>query len=235
MIINSGKVALSPSIRTQQSGPPSTQTPIQRPREGLASGIDKLAETVMDTGFFAFNEVAEVAKNDPALALRYGATTISEKLLEGVGQNVRDGFGKAIIPTIRLSILGANAYRMNRTFKDPGSHLLEKGLDVARVATDILGFAGSILKYVMPSKAALGDTLVGISYAADTVSHSARLLTHGAQRVTVWKKALAERKEAKAKHPTGQQPVTEPAPGPVAMTAAQAFGSNVPSVLLQQS
>lgn len=200
MNILSANTALPATVRAQQiATPPANQGPIQRPHDTFVSGIEKLGETLMDTGFFAFNEIAEVGKNDPALALRYGATSISEKLLEGVGSPVRDGFGVAIVPTIRLAILGANAYKLNHTFKDPGSNLAEKGLDVARVATDLLGFAGSVLKYAMPSKAALGDTLVGISYAADTVSHSVRLMTHGATRVNVWKKQLAERKAERAK------------------------------------
>ena len=204
MIINSS-AGLLPSALRKAADPKSPESPIETPHNSFST----LGEAIVDTSFFAFNELVEVGKNDPALALRYGATTISEKLLEGTGNSVREGFGQAIIPTIRLSILGANAYKARSTFMDPTAHWAEKSLDTVRVATDLVGLAGSVMKWVMPSKAALGDTLVGFSYAADTVSHSIRLMTHGSDRVAVWKKAIAERKAAKAKEP-GKKVEVEP-------------------------
>lgn len=204
MIINSGATVISPTVRTEPKPAPQQVATQAAPRSGFETFID----SAVDISFFAANELVEVGKNDPALALRYGATSISNKLLEGTGPAVREGFGSAIIPTIRLSILGANAYRLNTTLKDPRSNLLEKGLDIARVATDLVGLAGSVLKYAMPSKAALGDAMVGFSYAADSVSHSARLVTHGADRSVAWKKAINERRAAKkaAQHPVAPPP-----------------------------
>ncbi len=203
MNISSASHALPTYLR-----PASAQTaPGVSPGSPKESILTRLGEMTVDTAFFAANEIAELGKNDPALAMRYGATTISEKLLEGTGDNVRPAFNQAIIPTIRLAILGANIYRANETFKDPGSNLVEKGLDVARVATDLAGLAGSVMQFVLPAQAALGDTLVGVSYAADSVSHSIRGVLHGADRVKVWKKQLAEKKAAKAKAET---PITPP-------------------------
>lgn len=196
MIINSSAGLLPSTLRKSAVDPKSPESPIEAPRSSFAT----LGEAILDTSFFAMNEIVEVGKNDPALALRYGATTISEKLLEGTGSSIREGFGKAIIPTIRFSILGANAIKVRDTFKDPTAHWAEKGLDSMRVATDLVGLAGSLVKYVMPSKAALGDSMVGFSYAADSVSHAIRLMTHGADRVAVWKKAIAERKAKKVEN-----------------------------------
>lgn len=220
MNIASSHGAVSPTLvrKADSSKPPAGQSPIQNPR----SGIGALADVLIDTSFFAFNELTELGKNDPALALRYGATSISEKLLEGTGSTIREGFGQFIIPTIRLSIAGANAFRLNNTFKDPNAHWSEKGLDSLRVATDLVGLAGSVMKWVMPSKAALGDSLVGFSYAADSVSHSIRLMTHGADRVAVWKKQLAEKKAA-AKEPA-KEPVKEVEAIAAAPTTTEAPG-----------
>ena len=195
MIINSSAGLLPSSLR-KATDPKSPESPVEAPRGSFST----LGEAIVDTSFFAMNEIVEIGKNDPALALRYGATTISEKLLEGTGSSIREGFGKAIIPTIRFSILGANAIKARDTFKDPTAHWAEKGLDSMRVATDLVGLAGSLMKYVMPSKAALGDSMVGFSYAADSVSHAIRLMTHGADRVAVWKKAIAERKAKKVEN-----------------------------------
>lgn len=211
MIINSS-AALLPTSPRKAADPKPPESPIEAPRGGIAA----FGEAILDTAVFATNELVEVGKNDPALALRYGATSISEKLLEGTGNSVREGFGKAIIPTIRLSILGANALRAKDTFKDPTAHWAEKGLDTVRVATDLVGLAGSVMRWVVPAKAALGDSLVGFSYAADSVSHAIRLMTHGADRVAVWKKAIAERRAAKTKkleiEPIAAAPQTTQAP-----------------------
>lgn len=176
-----------------QASPPVAQAEEFNPPPASGGGV---FDGLVDAGYFAMNEIVEVGRNDPALALRYGATSLSEQLLTGVADPVRQGFGAAIIPTIRLSILAADGYRTRRTFMDPTSHWAEKAFDVARMATDVMGLAGSVMKYAWPAKAALGDTLVGASYAADAVSHSVRAMTHGADRVNVWKKKLEERREA---------------------------------------
>lgn len=230
MLINSGTQSLPTTVRAE-ARPPAKQGPVDGPRNTLQT----VADAVIDTTYFTFNELVEVGKNDPALALRYGATSISEKLLQGTDNGVREGFGLAIVPTIRLSILGANAYRLNSTFKDPTAGLFEKGLDVARVATDLVGLAGSVLKYVMPSKAALGDTLVGVSYAADTVSHSMRAMTHGVERVTVWKKQITERKAARAKENSEVTPPAAPAPSAIPVgepIAVRPLDTSTPGYLL---
>jgi hypothetical protein len=187
-------LAKLPSVLRKPDGLPSEGQAQPSPRSGVFDGI-------ADAGYFAFSELVEVGRNDPALALRYGATTLSEQLLTGVGDNVRQGFSSAIIPIIRMSILAADGYRLNRTFKDPTSHWSEKAFDLARVGTDVIGLAGSVMKYAWPAQAALGDSMVGFSYAADSISHSVRGMTHGAERVTVWKKLLEQRKEARRSQP----------------------------------
>lgn len=188
-----------------QASVPAAQAEEFNPPPASGGGV---FDGLVDAGYFAMNEIVEVGRNDPALALRYGATSLSEQLLTGVADPVRQGFGAAIIPTIRLSILAANGYRTRRTFADPTAHWAEKAFDLTRLATDVMGLAGSVMKYAWPAKAALGDTLVGASYAADAVSHSVRAMTHGADRVNVWKKQLAERREA------NRRKALPPAPAP---------------------
>ena len=207
MNIRTGTTARTPLVR-EQAAPLKPQPGIGTPvPEDPRGPFESVADAVIDTGYFAFSEIVEAGKNDPALALRYGATTLAEQILTGVSENVRAGFAAAIIPTIRLSVLAANGYRANSTIKDPTAHWAEKAFDLARVGTDVVGLAGSVLKYAWPGKAALGDTLVGVSYAADAVSHSVRLMTHGAERGLVWKKQIAERKAARVKSPQAQPPV----------------------------
>lgn len=205
MNIRSALSGVSPAVR----GPASRESALtdQAVEAAPSAPLNGLVDGLMDVGFFAFNELVEVGKNDPALALRYGATSMSDQLLQGVGENVRQGFNAAIIPTIRMSILAANSYRAKRTFTDSSSHLAEKAFDAARVATDVIGLAGSVMKYAFPERAALGDTLVGISYAADAVSHSVRGMTHGASRAVTWKKMLEARKESSRKKELPAAPV----------------------------
>lgn len=233
MLINQASKSLPITVRAATA--PVPQAPGAKPGSngGFVGAFEKVTEAVTDTAVFAFNELTELGKDDPALALRYGATSMSDKLLEGVPQSIRSTFTDAIVPTIRASLLVANVYRANHTFHNPGSHWAEKTLDVARIATDTLGLVGSVLKYALPAKAGLGETLVGVAYAADTVSHSVRLISHGAARVKVWKHMVAERKAEKA----SKDPSPTPAPkieaassplGPAILNSTQA-----PSSLLQ--
>lgn len=209
MLINNAARALPPTVRESIKSEPSSAA--SAPSGGFAHAMSEVADIVVNSTVFAFNEAVEIGKDDPALALRYGATTISDKLLEGVGPEIRTTFSDAIIPTIRTSLLAANIYRAKTTFSNPTSNWMEKSMDVARIATDTLGLVGSVLKYAMPAKAGLGETLVGVAYAADTVSHAARLLTHGKDRVKVWKQLAAERKaEKKAENEKNRRSTSDP-------------------------
>lgn len=178
----------SENPKNQKGDQPGDQ-PQPMPVDGFSRGLNTTYNLLKNTGMFAFGELAEASKNDPALGMRLFATTVSDKLLEGVDDGVRGGFEKAIVPTIRAGLLGLNGYRAFRTFKDPNAHWASKGLDALRVCTDLVGLAGGVLKVASPAHAALGETLMGYAYAADTVSHAIRTLEHGSDRLKVWQAA----------------------------------------------
>lgn len=176
------KLAEGPGKGDQDEQPGGDQPGDQQPIDGFSRGLTTTFNLLKNTGMFAFGELAEAAKNDPALGMRLFATTVSDKLLEGVDDGVRGGFDKAIVPTIRAGLLGLNGYRAFRTFKDPNAHIAQKGLDALRVATDMVGLAGGLIKVFSPAHAGVGETMMGAAYAADTVSHAIRAGEHGYDR-----------------------------------------------------
>lgn len=173
----------------------SSKTRHRKPREGdvpppdpppQKGALETTWGLLRDTGLFLGREVAEAGKNDPALGMRLFATTVSDKLLEGVDDGVRESFDSAIVPTLRFGLLGLNSYRLSQTWKNPGASAAIKGLDVLRVATDLVGLAGGVMRVAVPAHAALGEKMVGFAYAADTLSHAIRMLEHGGDRLKVW-------------------------------------------------
>lgn len=145
---------------------------------------------------FALNEVTEASKNDPALAMRISATALTDTLLKKVNTPIKDSFEATVVPVVRGGILALNTVRAAQTFKDPGSTKLDKFMDVGRVASDLVGFAGGVAVLVGSKYADIGRTLMGFSYAVDAVSHAYRGLDHASKRINVWKTQLEEAKQA---------------------------------------
>ena len=184
---------------------------------------------------FAINELTEASKNDPALAMRISATALSDTLLNKVNTPIKDSFAKSVVPVVRGGILALNAVRCHQTFKDPTSTNLDKAMDVGRVVSDLVGFAGGLAVLSMPQHAELGRNLMGFSYAVDAVSHAYRGLGHAGRRITVWQNKLEEAKRAEEerqqKQGQGANPPADPTPpadpqmevtikGPASVTAA---------------
>ena len=157
---------------------------------------------------FALNEVGEAAKNDPALAMRMAATSLSDSLLKKVNDPIKDSFDATVVPVVRGGILALNGVRAVQTFKDPDSTGLDKFMDVTRVASDLVGFVGGLAVLTSAAHADLGRSLMGFSYAVDAVSHAYRGLNHGAKRIKVWQRQLDELKEENKQKP--QEPPQNP-------------------------
>jgi hypothetical protein len=141
----------------------------------------------------AVYESGAVLQNDPTLAVRQFATTTSEWMNRGYAGTDQAAWLPFIGAGARTLILGADVLRAKRTFSTETS-LLEKSLDVARVATDLAGVAGAVLRVVSSEHAALGTTLMGIAQGADLISHGARFGMHSAPRVRTWLKDHEDKK-----------------------------------------
>lgn len=145
--------------------------------------------------FVVAREAGEAAKNDPALALRVSATSLQDTLMTGVvNDSVKTGMSTTIVPLMRGALLAMNTVRCMETFKDPTSSKFDKGMDALRVATDLVGFAGGLAMLFTPAYAGLGAQLVGVSYAADLISHGYRGIQHVGRRIKYWEAKLAEDK-----------------------------------------
>ena len=158
--------------------------------------IRSTGHTLATGAMFALRETSEAAKNDPALAMRIAATSLTDTLLNKVNSPIKDSFNETVVPVVRGGILALNAARCVQTFKNPQSSGFEKFMDVTRVASDLVGFAGGIAVLASSAHADLGRTLMGFSYAVDAVSHAYRGLGHASKRIAVWNTKLEEAKQA---------------------------------------
>lgn len=167
--------------------------------------------TIKDVGrgvFVVAREASEAAKNDPALALRVGATGLQNTLMTGVvNDTVKLNMSTTVVPLMRGALLALNVKRCSDTFKDPGANGFDKGMDALRVATDLVGFAGGLAMLFAPAGfAQVGAQMVGVAYAADLISHAYRGITHAGNRIKYWEAKLAE--EGTPPKPPAQPTVT---------------------------
>lgn len=155
-------------------------------------------------------EATEAAKNDPALALRVGATGLQNTLMTGVvNDTVKLEMSSTIVPLMRGALLALNVARCAETFKDPAATRFDKGMDALRVATDLVGFAGGLAMLFAPAGyAQAGAQMVGVAYAADLISHAYRGIQHADRRIKYWEAKLQEEPQPPAKPPAQQVPPT---------------------------
>ena len=147
-------------------------------------------------------ESTAVLQNDPALAVREFATRVHEGASRGYGSSDLQAWAPYVGVGARTLIFGANVLRAKDSLKDQTAGLLEKSLDVVRVATDLAGVAGAVMRVVSPEWAPLGTKLMGIAQSADLVSHGARFGFHAAPRVKNYLK-VREDKRAKERAAAG--------------------------------
>ena len=177
------------SIRSTQAPKPPAQQhecpPCKEPKEE-ESFLAKTADLLVTGTKNTLNEGVLAAKNDPALAMRMAATTLSDTLLKKVDAPVKAGFEKTIVPVMRFALLGGNTFRAVKTFSDPNSKRLDKVIDATVVASDLAGAIGGIAMLTGSKYAGVGETVMGLSYAVDAVTHAYRTLNHAGDRIKFW-------------------------------------------------
>ena len=167
--------------------------------------IRKTGQVLATGTMFVLSEAGEAAKNDPALATRMAATSLTDTLLNKVNTPIKDSFAETVVPVVRGGILALNAVRCHQTFKSAESTGLDKFMDAGRVISDVAGFAGGIMALASPGHAALGRSLMGFSYAVDAVSHAYRGLGHAGKRIAVWNHKLEQMKDAERQREQDQK------------------------------
>ena len=174
-------------------------------------------------------ESAAVLQNDPALAVREAATGMNEMFSRGYDSPTVQSWGPKIGVGARTLILGANVFRLQKTFSNQTASLLEKSMDVARIATDLVGLAGAGLRAISPEHAALGSAMLGWSQAADIVSHGARFGMHSAPRMKAWLKFHDEQRAVEKERQ--RERLGLPAE-PIAPPAVTSVAQNLPGASL---
>ncbi len=190
MLIRSG-VPDTAYLRT--SRPQAEPAVSAKPGDSGGAGGRMLDMVTNGIGTLVYEGTA-VLQNDPALAVREFATRVHEGASRGYGSSDLQAWAPYVGVGARTLIMGANVMRAQSTIKDKTAGLLEKSLDVIRVATDLAGVAGAVMRVVSPEWAPLGTKLMGIAQSADLVSHGARFGLHAAPRVKNFLKAQEDKK-----------------------------------------
>lgn len=135
------------------------------------------------------NETILMAKNDPALAFRAAATTLTNTgpLLTGIGTAIKVGFEASMPVAMRGALLAGNAYRAVTTFTNANSSKIERTIDAGVVINHAIGLAGGVAMLAASGPVAVaGAAILGFSYAVDALTHAYRGMNHVGKRVELW-------------------------------------------------
>ena len=134
---------------------------------GFRSGVRSMTE-----------EVSTVVDNDPAFMLRNAATVVKTQVYNGIPSDLQQIADKAFIPFVRGAALALDSARTIKTFKNPDASWLDKGMDGAHVACDVVGLVGAVAPMIFPPLAPYADKLLAVGFAGDIVSYSYRGLQY---------------------------------------------------------
>ena len=124
------------------------------------------------------DEVATVVDNDPAFMLRNAATVVKTQVYNGIPAELQTIADKAFIPFVRGAALALDGARTFKTWKNPDSSWLDRGMDTTHVACDVAGLVGAVAPMVFPALAPYADKLLAVGFAGDIVSYSYRGLQY---------------------------------------------------------
>lgn len=153
-----------------------------RPLVSITSEGPSVAERVIG-GFrvgvrSVTEEVSTVVDNDPAFMLRNAATVVKTQVYNGIPSELQTIADKAFIPFVRGAALALDSARTVKTWKNPDATWVDKGMDSAHVACDVVGLVGAVAPMIFPSLAPYADKLLAVGFAGDIVSYSYRGLQY---------------------------------------------------------
>lgn len=123
-------------------------------------------------------EVSTVVDNDPAFMLRNAATVVKTQVYNGIPSDLQTIADKAFIPFVRGAALALDSARTIKTWKNPDATWVDKGMDTAHVACDVVGLVGAVAPMIFPPLAPYADKLLAVGFAGDIVSYSYRGLQY---------------------------------------------------------
>ena len=128
------------------------------------------------------SEVATVVNNDPAFMLRNAATAVKTQVYSNVPSTIQEVADKALIPFARVASLALDGHRAYQTWTDKESSWVDRGIDTAHVACDLVGVVGAVGPFIFPSLAPHANTMLAVGFAGDIVSYSYRGLQYFTRR-----------------------------------------------------
>ena len=149
-----------------------------------------LAQRMLDGGAQimtkASQEVVRVMDADPAFAFKSTARAAQEGVLNNLDSNVKKTIDPFILPVLRTGMPAMDSKRAISTWRNKDASKWEKGIDIAHVATDVVGLVGAVGRagWVPMISESMGNTMTGIGLVGDLAAvtfHAMGYLTERGQ------------------------------------------------------
>ena len=189
-----------------------------------------LAQRVLDGGAQimqrASQEVVRVMDADPAFAFKSTAEAVQTRVVSNLDRGTADTIKPFVLPVIRGGMLAMDTKRAIGTYRNKDASIWEKGVDIAHVATDVVGLAGAVgqngwLPFLSTQTAGI---MTGVGLVGDLAAvtfHAMGYLTERGQvnldsMDQIFSSKAAKREAAKAARQAEQQEKQQPPTPPQA-------------------
>ena len=147
-----------------------------------------LAQKVLDGGSRilanASQEVVRIMDADPAFAFKSTAEAVQTRVVANLDANTKKTIEPFILPVLRGGMLAMDTKRAISTYQNKDASVWEKTVDIAHVATDVVGLVGAVGANWIPAIQPYAGTMTGIGLVGDLASvtfHAMGYLTERGQ------------------------------------------------------
>lgn len=130
----------------------------------------------------AAEEASKVVQADPAFAFKESALGVKTQVYSGLPKGVQDVAETAFLPMLRTVALVLDTKKAMDTFKNKDAPLVDRVVDGAHVATDVVGLVGALGDKFIPALAPFAPAMTAIGLAGDIAAYSYHVLAYLKER-----------------------------------------------------
>ncbi|MEW6282358.1 MAG: hypothetical protein AB1758_27370, partial [Candidatus Eremiobacterota bacterium] len=130
----------------------------------------------------AADEASQLVKADPAFAFKEAALGVKTQVYTGLPREVQTFADSAFLPMLRVAALVLDTKKFLDARANKDAALIDKIVDGAHVATDVVGLVGALGDKFIPALGPMSGTLTAIGLAGDIAAYSYHVLAYLRER-----------------------------------------------------
>lgn len=147
-------------------------------RKGELTGLERMGRVLADAASRGPAQLASLVAADPSFAFRQLARLLHNVVAEGVPAPIRQAADKGFYPLVRAASMAFDAAQAHETVRNPEASRTDRAVDVAHVATDVVGLVGLGLMMTPAGFPIIGAHLAAAAVLGDVGAYGYHLVNH---------------------------------------------------------